>query len=195
MYLRFPKEFVSDIVTFTLANPNLKFDNDYFNQIKATAMGTIFAPTYADLTMKFSERRCYQLCRSKFGEELASLIFEDWSSFLNDCETLLEENKINANDLLSILLSINPSIQFTMECTNKAIPFLDILIKSNNDQIWVDIYYESTDTHSLPFSSNHPNYCKYNIPLTLTCHICIIVENTEAKLKQLENLKMSVSKF
>ena len=75
-----------------------------------------------------------------FGEDLENFIFENWSRFLDDCETLLEENKINPNDLLSILNSINPSIQFTMECSKDAIPFLDILIKRNNDKFWMDIY-------------------------------------------------------
>ena len=65
-------------------------------------------PTYANLTMGFFELTFYDLCRDKFGENLGNFIFENWSSFLDDCETLLEENKINPNDLLSILNSINP---------------------------------------------------------------------------------------
>ena len=123
-------------------------------------MGTIFAPTYANLTIGFFELRFYDLCRDKFGENLGNFIFEN-------CETLLEENKTNPNDLLSILNSINPSIHVTMEYSKDAIPFLDILIKRNNDNIWMDIYYKPTDTHRcLPFSSNHPNHCKKNIAFT-----------------------------
>ena len=138
----------------------------------------------------------YDLCRDKFGEDLGNFIFENWSRFLDDCETLLEENKINLNNLLSILNSINPLIQFTIEYSKDAISFLGILIKRNNDKIWMDIYYKPTDTHSsLPFSSNHPNYCKNNIPFTLTRRICTIVENTEVKMEHLENLKMNLSKY
>ena len=44
-------------------------------------------------------------------------------------------------------------------------------------------------------SSNHPNYCKKNIPYILARPICTIVENTEAKTKHLENLKMNISKY
>ena len=43
---------------------------------------------------------------------------ENWSHFLDDCE---KENKINPNDLLSILNSINKSIQFTIEYSKEAI--------------------------------------------------------------------------
>ena len=159
-------------------------------------MGTIFAPTDANLTMRFFELAFYDLCRYKLCEDLGNFIFENWSRFLDHCEILLEENKINPNDLLSILNSINPSIQFTMEYSKDAIPFLDILIKRDKDNIWMDIYYKPTDSHRcLPFSSNHPNHCKKNIPFTLARRICTIVENAEAKMKHLENLKMNLSKY
>ena len=136
-------------------------------------MGTILAPTYANSTMGFFELTFYDLCRDKFGEDLGNFIFENWNRFLDDCETSLEENKINPKNLLSILNSINPSIQFRMEYTKDAIPFLDILIKRSNDKIWMDIYYKPTDTQRcLPFSSTHPNHCKKNILFTLARHIC-----------------------
>ena len=110
LHQRFPKEFVLESVKFIYENNNLNFDNEYFNQIKVTAMGTIFAPTYTNLTMGFFELTFYDLCRDKFGKFLGNFIFENWSCFLDNCETLLEENKTNPNDLLSILNSINPSI-------------------------------------------------------------------------------------
>ena len=66
--------------------------------------------------------------KMNLGEDLGNFIFENWSCFLNNCETLLEENKINPNDLLIIILnSINPLIQFTVESSKDVIPLLDIL--------------------------------------------------------------------
>ena len=152
LHPRVSKEFFLESIKFILENKNLNFNNKYFNQIKGIAMGTIFGPTYANLTMGFFELTFYDLCRDKFGEDLENFIFESWSRFLDDCETLLEENKINTNDLLCALNSINPSIQFTMSYCKDAIPFLDILIKRNNDKIWMDIYCKPTDTQKcLPF--------------------------------------------
>ena len=135
LHSRFSKEFVLKSVEFVLENNNLNFDNEYFNQIKGTAIGTIFAPTYANLTMGFFELTFYDLCRDQFGEDLGNFIFKNWSRFLDDCQTLLEGSKINPNDLLSFLNSINPSIQFTMEYSKDTITFLEILIKRNNDKI------------------------------------------------------------
>ena len=60
----------------------------------------------------------------------------------------------------------------------------------------MDIYYKPTNTHRcLPFSSNHPKHCKKNIPSILACRIFTIVENTEAKMKHFENLKINLSKY
>ena len=83
-----------------------------------------------------------------------------------------------------------------MDYSKDAIPFLDILIKCNNDKIWRDIYYYSNDTHRcLPFSSNRPKHCKKNIPFKLARFISTAVENSESKMKHLENLKMNLSRF
>ena len=83
-----------------------------------------------------------------------------------------------------------------MEYSKDAIPFVDVLIKRNNDKIWIDIYYKPTDTHRcLPFCSNHPNHCKKYIPFILAHRVCTIAENTEENMKHLENLKMNLSKY
>ena len=66
--------------------------------------------------------------KDEFGQDLGNFFFENWSCFLNNCETLLEEHRINPNDLLIIILnSINPLIQFTVESSKDVIPLLDIL--------------------------------------------------------------------
>ena len=38
-----------------LQNNNMKFNNEFYNQIKGTAMSTIFAPTCATLSMEYFE--------------------------------------------------------------------------------------------------------------------------------------------
>ena len=123
-------------------------------------------------------------------------MWEDWCRFLDDCETPLDKTKIDPNRLLEILNSINPSIKFAMETRDKELPFLDILIKRNDDKMWLDIYFEPTDTHRcLPFSSSHPNHCKKNIPFTLAGRICTIMENQQQKLKHLSELKENLKKI
>ena len=71
---RFNKEFVLEkfkiCAKFILQNNNLKFDNKFYNQIKGTAMGTIFAPTYSISSMGYFEIKLYSICTFKYGELL-----------------------------------------------------------------------------------------------------------------------------
>ena len=194
LHPRFSKEYVLESVKFILENNNLKFGNDYFNQIKGH--NGYHLSNLSKCSNGVSQLLFYKICRNKWGEDWGNFIFEKWSSFLDDYETLLEESKINPNGFLNILNSMKPSIQFTMEYSKDAIRFLDILITQNNDKYWTNFYYKSTDTHRcLPFSSNHLSHCKKYISFTLTSRMCTIVECAEAKIKHLENLKMNLSKF
>ena len=43
------KECVLECAKFILQNNNMKFNNEFYNQIKGTAKGIIFAPTYTTL--------------------------------------------------------------------------------------------------------------------------------------------------
>ena len=129
-------------------------------------MGTIFAPTYVTLTMGYFEVRFYNICELKWGKEFQEFILENWSRFLDDCQTPLDKNKVKPDELLETLNSVNKAIQFTMEFSDKEIPFLDILIKRDNSGIWMDMYHKPTDTQRcLPYSTIHPKHClkKYSI--------------------------------
>ena len=154
-------------------------------------MGTaIFAPTYAILSMGYFEINLYSVCTFKYGELLAEYIKEIWNRFLDDYYTVLRSSQISPEELLLTLNSINPSIQFTMEYNKDQIQFLDILIKRNENGIWMDLYHKPTDPQRrLSFKSSHPNYCKRNIPFCLAQRICTTAENNAEKLKKLENLK------
>ena len=49
----------------------IKLIVEVFKQIKFTAMGKIFAPTYATLSMGYFEMKLYSVCNFKYGEALA----------------------------------------------------------------------------------------------------------------------------
>ena len=80
----------------------MKFNNGFYNQIKGTAMGTIFPPTYATLLMGYFEIKLYSVCTFKYGELLAGTFFVD------DCYTVLRSSQISPEELLLTLNSINP---------------------------------------------------------------------------------------
>ena len=53
----------------------------------------------------------------------------NWKRFLDNCDILLETEKVTLEVALEILNFIHPSVQFTMEVSENCLPFLDILIK------------------------------------------------------------------
>ena len=52
----------------------MKLNNEVYNQIKGIAMGTIFAPTYAPLSMGYFEIKLYSACIFHYGELSAEYI-------------------------------------------------------------------------------------------------------------------------
>ena len=100
----------------------ITFDFEFYLQLKGTAVGTIFAPTYANLTMGYHEIKVYSIIHQSYA--LASKYFENsWFIFLDDCQILLKVNLIKSDHLLSILNQINNNIQFTMEKSQTRLPF------------------------------------------------------------------------
>ena len=90
---------------------------------------------------------------------MSKSILENWSRFLDDCQTTLDKNKVKPEELLETLNSVNEAIQFTIEFSDKEIPFLDILIKQDYSGIWMDLYHKPTDTQRcLLYSTSHPKH-------------------------------------
>ena len=79
--------------------------------------------------------------------------------------TPLDKNKVKPDKLLETLNSVNEAIQFTVEFSDKESPFLDISIKRDNSDIWIDMYHKPADTQRcLPYSTSHPKHClRYSI--------------------------------
>ena len=112
---------------------------------------------------------------------------------MDDCYTVLRSSQISPEELLLTLNSINISIQFTMEYSKDEIPILDILIKRNENVIWMDHYHKPTETQPCqPFTSSYPNHFKQNIPFCLERRICTVAENNDEKLKHLKNSKSNL---
>ena len=84
-HARSNKEFVLECAKFILQNNNMKFNNELCNQIKGTEMCTIFASTYATLSMGYFEIKLYSVCTFKYGVLLAEYIKENRNGFLDDC--------------------------------------------------------------------------------------------------------------
>ena len=169
----------------------MTFDEIFYLQIQGTAMGTIFAPTYATLSMAFHEIELYAIIRNKFALPVWNYFEQNWR-FLDDCFIFLRLSLIKPNALLDILNNINPAIQLTMETSDTQLPFLDIMINKKGKKVFMDIYSNPRDSKRYAsFKSNHPKHCLKNIPFSPARRICMIAGKDslkEIKLKELETL-------
>ena len=112
-----------------------------------TAMGTVFAPSYANLNINYHETKLYDLIESKYNLDITQNFIENWKRFLDDCKMLLNIDLIKLDDLLTTILhSINNDIHFSLELCDSYYPFLDILIKKSGKQIWMKTCSKPTKT-------------------------------------------------
>ena len=93
-------------------------------------------------------------------------------------------------------LNVFKGVVITMEYSKDQIPFLDVLIKRNENGIWMDLYHKPTEIQRyILFLSSNLSNCKWNIAFCLARRICTIAENNAEKLKTFENLKSNLSKY
>ena len=89
LHPRFRKEFVLESANFIFKKNTLKFNSEFYFQIKGTTMGTIFATTFANLTMGYHEVIVYSIIRQSYS--LDSKHFENSCfRYLDDCQILLK---------------------------------------------------------------------------------------------------------
>ena len=59
----------------------MKFNNEFYNQIKGTAMGAIFAPTDATLSMGYFDIKLCGVFTFKYEELAAKHLKKKWNRF------------------------------------------------------------------------------------------------------------------
>ena len=187
---RFTKEFLLEATELVLKNNFFNFDDQHFQQVKGTAMGTKMAPTYATLTLGYLEELMYQQINENFSEEFSENIKRHWKRYLNDCFIIWSNSDEYLATFHNILNNLDPDINFTIKKSSTSIPFLDVLITKQQDKITTDIYYKSTDTHQyLHFGSSHPRHTKRSIPYNLARRICTIVSDKQTRDQRLCELE------
>ena len=199
---RFTKEFILELAEFVLRNNFFEFDGKIFHQIIGTAMGSIFAPPYSQLTIGFLEETKLfpYLLPTKFDMETCMKIIEYFYRFMDDGTTLIPE-EVDEDVILELLNSMHPAIRYTMEkaargsvdgkATQRLIFLSIILFLDYDGKIWTDVFYKQTNTHEyLNYRSHHPEHVKKNIPHVLAKRIIILSSKQANMEKNLADLRI-----
>ena len=196
---RFSKEFILKSAAFILQNNNFMFDNVLYHQLIGTAMGTIFAPPYACLSIGFLEETKLYPEIERLFPDLYSIIIDYFSRYMDD-GIVPWPDEANIDIFLQILNSLDPNIRFTLEKSIDSqeygmkiqiLNFLDLsLILHADGKIETDIFYKETNSHEyLRYDSHHPKHIKDNIPYTLAKKIIVFCTNYDKEQLRLKELK------
>ena len=198
---RFTKQFILKIAEFVLKNNYFEFDGKIYHQIIGTAMGSIFAPPYSQLTIGFlEETKFYPSLRREFDEDTCKLIILYFFRFMDDGTTLIPD-EVDEDVILRLLNSMHPAIRYTLEkavqvmvdgTLAQKLVFLSLIIYLGmNGQIWTDVFYKQTNTHEyLNYRSHHPEHIKKNIPHVLAKRIIVLTSKDATMKKNLADLRV-----
>ena len=103
-----------------------------------------------------------------------------WKRYVDDILVVWSGTMRQIDSFEIYLNSLNPKIQFASELGNKTIPFLDLQITINNNQIKYQIYRKPSFTDTvIPYSSNHPHNTKCSAFYAMFYWLINILLNTE----------------
>ena len=157
-----PSDFLLALTKFILKSNYFMFDNKFFIQKQGTAMGSTFAPNYANLFMGYWESRFIH--DQAASPHLDKLIY--WRRFIDDVMAIYIGNESELLEFRDYINSTHPTLKFTMEHSKKQIDFLDLRISlDNTGHLNTTIFRKSTDRNSiLHAQSHHPKRLVENIP-------------------------------
>ncbi|XP_029653803.1 uncharacterized protein LOC115226989 [Octopus sinensis] len=139
---RFTVTFILDSVKLILENNTFFFNGKNYIQIKGMAMGTRFAPVYANSVMGYLEQKLHQEIEERCSTEFRTYIEKAWKRYLDDCFIIRTKSQNTVKEFKFLLNNLHPSIQFTNEMSSTKLPFLDIMVIKKNTTITTYIYYK-----------------------------------------------------
>lgn len=150
-----PDRHLLELLRINLSCNDFQFNNEHFLQIKGTAMGKRFSPSYADIYMAEWEEAALKKCPQKPFIYLR---------YLDDIWGIWTHSRDDFTNFVTILNRHHPSIQLTATLNDMDINFLDTTtFKGENfnetGKLETRVYFKPTDAHSLLHKQSfHPRH-------------------------------------
>ena len=181
---------IHQMLKFILENNYFTFDNKFYLQVHGTAMGTPFAPNYANIFMAKIENQILNNEQQIYKTPLL------WKRFIDDIFIIWPHSE---NELLQFLKCINtmhPTIKFEMEYSHSKVNFLDTTVFVNKVQkLESSLYVKPTDICSLLHKQSfHPETRKQSVIYSQALRYRRIITNNETLETKLEQLKINLIK-
>ena len=120
-----------------------RFDSTFYKQLNGLGMGVKPAPPFAIIyvycTVELPLLQDDYTYTPNAPRKPADLPQVDlWDRYVDDCFSIIEGDEDTVKSLFSYINSLNSDIQFTFECSDKCIAFLDLNIHMNTSENKLD---------------------------------------------------------
>ena len=154
-----PEDTLKKLLELCVCDNTFVFNGKVYQQVDGVAMGSSLGPLLANIYMAHLEEEFYFNESRDFSPTF-------YRRYVDDTFCLFKKLE-HADQFMSFINTVDPSIQFDMELeVNSQLPFLDTVVKRNNNNVFPDI-----STHVKPtdkglfynFNSFIPDRYKYNL--------------------------------
>ena len=165
---------------------NFVFNGIHYLQKIGCAMGTIYAPNYANIFMgKFEKTYIYPYI---------NLISNCYCRFINDIFFIWNGTVIQLQEFIKKLNNRHPKIKFDFKFSKTSTEFLDTTVYKNKEQnkLLTTVYCKPTDRRNvLHYNFAHPRSMIKSIPYSQVLRLKKISAETSELSKNLQVLKES----
>ena len=177
------KDSFREMLTVTMTEYFILFDNKYYEQHDGVAMGSPLGPTFANIFLCVHEILWLEKCPPEFRPVI-------YKRYVDDIFLLFQN--INQIEKFKYYLNLqHANIKFTSETEmNNSLSFLDIKIVRENNKFTTSVYRKPTFSGVFTnFESFIPNSYKYALIFTLLHRAFKLCSNFEQFHQEIENLK------
>lgn len=155
-----PTNFILQLLELCLTRNFFQFESEFFQQIKGTCMGAIFAPSLAILVMDSIETNIILHQSNPFVSAITI-----WRRYIDDIFLIWENTEETLQQHLHWLNNNCFGLKFTMSTDHASISFLDLTIYHKGGVLLTKLYRKPTERNTLlSYKSNHPRALRDSLP-------------------------------
>ena len=113
-----------------------------------------------------------------------------WLKYIDDIFFIWLGSEEELNGFLVRLNELSPNLRFPYEKSDKEMDFLDIIVKTENDELVTDSFWKPADRHQyLRHNSCHHNHVKTSVVHSQALHkktICSVEEDFKGHIEKLK---------
>jgi len=163
-----PPYLIKEGIDHVLQGTLLRFNNHFYNQGKGTAIGASVSVAIAEIFVHASiEERRRKL------EKQPAIFYR----YIDDIFGIFTGTEAELMEYHQELNKIHPDLKFTLEYSQKELPFLDTMVYLDAEgKVQTSVYHKPSNTHQyLHFQSCHPPSLKRSLPYSQALRIKRIV--------------------